>query len=122
MALLLDIFGFLTVILRGLSITAYAFTLGGIAFVLLLAKPLHPALGETGDVVLARSLRLTVIAAAIKIGAALAIALLCAVAPSRLALALAALALVVGSTLTSHAVARLEDRVVLAAVTALHQV
>jgi len=34
MALLLDIFGFLTVILRGLSISAQAFTLGGIAFVL----------------------------------------------------------------------------------------
>ncbi len=160
MSLLLDIFGFLTVILRGLSITAHAFTLGGIGFVLLLALPLRPALGATGDTILARSLRITfvsalalagievltalaqiailldtatigfaealgagfVIAAAVKIAAALAIALLCRAAPAPAALALGALALIAGTTLTSHAVARLDDRVVLASVTALHQV
>ena len=160
MSLLLDIFGFLTVILRGLSITAHAFTLGGIGFVLLLALPLRPALGATGDTILARSLRITfvsalalagievltalaqiailldtatigfaealgagfVIAAALKIAAALAIAALCRFAPAPAALALGALALIVGTTLTSHAVARLDDRAVLAVVTALHQV
>ncbi len=160
MSLLLDIFGFLTVILRGLSITAHAFTLGGVGFVLLLATPLRPQLGATGDAILARSLRITfvsalaltgievltalaqiailidtatigfaealgagfVIAAAVKIAAALAIALLCRAAPAPAALALAALALIAGTTLTSHAVARLDDRVVLASVTALHQV
>src|SRR5262245_39858416 len=56
MALLLDIFGFLAVILRGLSISAQAFTLGSIGFVLLIAKPLHGRLAQ-GDQILARSLR-----------------------------------------------------------------
>src|ERR1700734_2469962 len=63
MALLLDIFGFLTVILRGLSISAQAFTVGGITFILFLARPLRGALEETGDRILARSLRITAWAA-----------------------------------------------------------
>jgi putative copper resistance protein D len=160
MALLLDIFGFLTVILRGLSISAQAFTLGGITFILFLAKPLRGALDETGDRILARSLRITawaalglaavetltvlaetkilidtadlslaealgaafVTAGALKIAAALTIAALCRWAPARGALALAGLAVIIGSTLTSHAVARLDDRLPLALVSALHQI
>jgi putative copper resistance protein D len=160
MALLLDIFGFLTVILRGLAIAAQAFTVGGIAFVLVLAKPLHSALGATGDALVARSLRITLwsalalavidlltalaqatilidttgvdlaaalgatfmLAAALKIAAALALAGLCRWAPARAGLAAGALVLLLGSILTSHAVARLDDRAVLALVTGLHQV
>lgn len=161
MVLLLDIFGFLTVILRGLSISAQAFTVGGIGFILLLATPLKPALGLTGDTILMRSLRITfwaalglaavetltvlaetailidtadlglgealgaafVTAGALKIAAALTIALLCrARAPSHIALGLGALVVVLGSILTSHAVARLDDRLPLALVDALHQI
>jgi putative copper resistance protein D len=160
MALLLDIFGYLTVILRGLSIAAQAFSLGGIAFVIFIAVPLRRRLGAIGDTILARSLRIIfwsalglaavetltvlaetailidtaalglgealgaafVIAGAIKIAGALAIAGLARWRPARGALALAALAVVAGATLTSHAVARLDDRVVLALVDALHQI
>src|SRR5580692_138689 len=109
MALLLDIFGFLTVILRGLSISAQAFTLGGIGFVLFLATPLRGALGTTGDTILTRSLRIT-FWSALTIAGALTIAALCRWAPTRLLLAAAAFAVILGSTLTSHAVARLDER------------
>jgi putative copper resistance protein D len=42
--LLLDIFGFLSVILRGLILTAQSFTFGGLAFLLLLLRPLRTRL------------------------------------------------------------------------------
>ena len=50
MDLLLDIYGFLTVVLHGLLLTAQALTLGGIAFLLLLAEPMAAELGESGAV------------------------------------------------------------------------
>jgi len=164
MALLIDIFGYLTVILGGLAITAQAFTVGGIIFVLLLVTPLRGALGALADTILARSLRIILVSAlalavvetltalaqiailvdttgidlsealgagfvragALRIAAALVIAVLSLRAPRRLAWAnaarvVAALTLIVGAVLTSHAVARLDDRVPLAVVTALHQ-
>jgi len=40
MALLLDLFGFLSVVLRGLTLTAQSLTVGGVAFLLSLADPL----------------------------------------------------------------------------------
>src|SRR5579863_8638584 len=58
MALLLDVFGFLSVVLRGLVVTAQSLTLGGIAFLILLAKPLGQELGESGMAIQKRSLRL----------------------------------------------------------------
>jgi putative copper resistance protein D len=165
MALLIDIFGYLTVILRGLAITAQAFTVGGVVFVLLLVTPLKRALGAAGDAILARSLRIVLVsalalaavelltalaqveilidttgiglsealgagfvhAAALKIAATLAIAALSLRAPRSTAWAntarvVAALALITGVVLSSHAVARLDDRVPLAVVSALHQV
>ncbi len=147
MALLLDIFGFLAVVLAGLSISAQAFTLGSIGFVILIAKPLHGALAA-GDVILRRSFRILswsalalagvelltvlvqiailvdttdvgvagalgagfVIAAALRIVAALAIAVMARTAPTRVGLILGGLVLVVAATLTSHAAARLDDR------------
>ncbi|MBV8650210.1 MAG: CopD family protein, partial [Alphaproteobacteria bacterium] len=56
MALLLDVFGFLSVILRGLTVTAQSLTLGGIAFLILLAAPLAPELGDVGMIIIKRSL------------------------------------------------------------------
>ncbi|MBI1207716.1 MAG: copper resistance protein [Azospirillum sp.] len=58
MALLLDIFGFLSVVLNGLTITAQSLTLGGIAFLLLVADPLAEMLGQTGDTIARRCRRL----------------------------------------------------------------
>src|SRR5690242_20688685 len=155
MALLLDIFGFLAVVLGGLSITAQAFTLGSIGFVLLIAKPLHGAIAA-GDVILQRSFRILswsalalaavelltvlvqiailidttgvgvagalgagfVIAASLRIVAALVIALLARTArgarSTRAGFVLGGLVLVIAATLTSHAAARLDDRLPLA--------
>jgi putative copper resistance protein D len=48
MALLLDLFGFLSVLLDGLSLIAQSFTIGGIVFLLLLSRPLVPILGSAG--------------------------------------------------------------------------
>lgn len=59
MSLLLDIFGYLTVLLRGATLVAQSVALGGIAFSLLLAEPLAARYGEAGVVALERSRRLT---------------------------------------------------------------
>src|SRR4051812_16848907 len=58
MSLLLDVFGFLTVILRGLTISAQALTIGGIAFLLLLAWPFSAEFGAAGDEIVRKSRRL----------------------------------------------------------------
>jgi len=43
-SLLLDIFGFLSVVLRGMILVAQSFTLGGLVFQLLLLRPLQSKL------------------------------------------------------------------------------
>jgi len=53
-ALLIDIFGFLTVVLRGITLATQSLTIGGIAFIALLARPLTPELGRTGQTILHR--------------------------------------------------------------------
>jgi len=58
MALLLDIFGFLSVVLRGLVLTAQSLAIGGVAFLVLLARPLRPQLGASGDAAFERCRRL----------------------------------------------------------------
>jgi putative copper resistance protein D len=55
---LLDVFGFLTVLLHGLTLTAQALVLGGIGFLLWLAVPLAPRLGAEGGEIQRRSQRL----------------------------------------------------------------
>lgn len=55
MALLLDLFGFLSVVLRGLMLTAQSLTVGGIAFLLLLASPLAHELGSIGTDIIRHS-------------------------------------------------------------------
>jgi putative copper resistance protein D len=55
---LLDIYGFVAVVLHGLLLTAQAFTLGGVAFLLLLADPMTAELGECGYVMRRRCVRL----------------------------------------------------------------
>jgi len=58
MALLLDIFGFLSVVLRGLVLTAQSLTIGGIVFLALLAYPLRRELGGVGAAAVERCCRL----------------------------------------------------------------
>jgi putative copper resistance protein D len=75
MALLLDLFGFLSVLLGGLATIARSLALGGLIFVIALARPLAARLGAQGDVLLARSYRLiswSVLALAVIVAATLA--------------------------------------------------
>lgn len=58
MALLLDIYGFLSVVLRGLVLSAQSLAVGGIFFLALLARPLAPRLGAPGVAALERCRRL----------------------------------------------------------------
>ncbi|HET7594447.1 MAG TPA: hypothetical protein VFK49_03280, partial [Stellaceae bacterium] len=58
MALLLDIFGFLSVVLRGLVLTAQSLAIGGIVFLVLLAHPLRRELGASGEAAFERCRRL----------------------------------------------------------------
>jgi copper resistance protein D len=55
MALLLDLFGFLSVVLRGLMLTAQSLTIGGVVFLLLVALPLAGELGAAGAVIIRQS-------------------------------------------------------------------
>ncbi|MGJ4903459.1 copper resistance D family protein [Bradyrhizobium sp. HKCCYLS2058] len=57
MALFLDIFGYLSVVLRGLTLLAQCFTVGGLAFLLLLLRPLQQRLSADAIVVGKRSQR-----------------------------------------------------------------
>jgi len=55
MTLLLDLFGFLSVVLRGLTLTTQSLTVGGVAFLLLLAGPLAGDIGAPGAAIIRRS-------------------------------------------------------------------
>jgi putative copper resistance protein D len=59
LSLLLDIYGLLSVVVHGLLLTAQSLTLGGVAFLVLVAEPLAGGLGETGARTVARCRRLT---------------------------------------------------------------
>src|ERR1700728_3172063 len=48
MALLLDIFGYLTVVLRGFTLTAQSATVGGVFFLAFVARPFRAQLGHAG--------------------------------------------------------------------------
>lgn len=76
MALLLDIYGFASVLLRGCLLTAQALALGGIAFVALLAEPLAGELGDGGAAALRRCrqlLRWSGLAVALLVAASLSL-------------------------------------------------
>jgi putative copper resistance protein D len=162
MALLLDVFGFLSVILRGLTVTAQSLTLGGIAFLILLAAPLADELGDVGLRIVKRSLALLrwcaigfaviatisitieatiladsagltaaetiganfVVAGAAIVAAAIAIALVSrpsAKPPNALLLLALAAIILVAQTASSHAAARLDDRVIVGFAELVHQ-
>jgi len=58
MALLLDIFGFLSVVLRGLVLTTQSLMIGGVVFLGLIVGPVAGKLGAVGTAALARGRRL----------------------------------------------------------------
>ncbi len=55
MALLFDISSYLTVFLDGATMMSLAFTLGGVSFLILLARPLASVLGDVGEHLLGRT-------------------------------------------------------------------
>jgi copper resistance protein D len=56
---LLDIYGLLSVVVHGLLLTAQSLTLGGVAFIVLVAQPLAGDLGDAGTRTVTRCRRLT---------------------------------------------------------------
>src|ERR1044072_3670851 len=58
MALLLDIFGFLSVVLRGVVLTTQSLMIGGVVFLGFIVGPVAAKLGAVGDSALARGRRL----------------------------------------------------------------
>jgi len=69
MQLFIDIYGFLSVVLRGVILAAQAISLGGVAFLLLLVWPLQTRLGAAGPALERRALRLIFISACILVAA-----------------------------------------------------
>jgi copper resistance protein D len=162
MALLLDLFAYLSVIVHGLTIVAQSMALGGILFLVFLARPFAAELGEVGDKIRRRTRQIAfwsmlalILAEAttlalegsilagtvdldvmgvlsaefalyslVKIAGAIMLAGLLVgrrdSAPAPLLLAGLAIVLA-AATGTTHAAARLEDRVPLMIVEALHQ-
>ena len=162
MDLLIDLFGYLSIVVHGLTILAQSIALGGVFFLALLARPLAPHLGTAGAAVVQGTQRIAAwgavalllceattvalqtavlvgtvdlsvtdvlaaqfaIAGLIKMAIAGVIAALLFVRAARAPVPLlAGLALVelAAATLTTHAVARLDDRVPLLVVEWLHQ-
>ena len=69
MALLFDLFGYLSIVLHGLTIAAQAACLGGIVFLLCLARPLAGSLGVKGAEITTGVRRIAAIAACALAGA-----------------------------------------------------
>lgn len=63
MQLFVDIYGFLSVVLRGVILAAQSVTVGGLAFLLMLVWPLGPVLAGAGEALERRALRLIFLAA-----------------------------------------------------------
>lgn len=63
MGLLLDLFGYLSVVLHGLTIAAQSMALGGMLFLLFLARPFEPGLDAIGKLICDRTERIVRLAA-----------------------------------------------------------
>lgn len=64
MALFVDFFGYLSVVFRGCTLAAQALAIGGVAFLLAVARPRAPRLGDAGYTMLRRC-RLGIVAASL---------------------------------------------------------
>jgi putative copper resistance protein D len=156
MAVLVDLFGYLGIILHGIAIAAQSMALGGTLFLLLIARPTAGHIGEdimrritmlaiasavvlAGEELLNVALQTAVLASTLELQpwqvltAGFAVAgliraafatvlglLLARCAPAPLLLGAGALVLL-AATMTTHAVARLDDNAVLFAAELLHQ-
>jgi putative copper resistance protein D len=160
-SLLVDVFGYLSIILHGLTIVGQSVAVGSVLFLTLLARPLCPRLGAVGPAIehdtlriafwaavglaaaelLALALQLAVlsgtlqlpiaaligaqssVAALIKLGATVALAMLLRSGrrPMAAVLLLLCLAELSAATLTTHAAARLDHRPLLLVLEWLHQ-
>ena len=49
MSLLIDLFGYLSIVIHGLTIAAQSIALGGVLFIALLLRPIVSQLGSTGQ-------------------------------------------------------------------------
>lgn len=58
MALLIDLFGYLSIVLHGLTVTAQSMALGAILFLALLARPPAPMLGTPAEPILRGTVRI----------------------------------------------------------------
>ena len=58
MTLLIDLFGYLSIVLHGLTVTAQSMALGAVLFLVLLARPLAPALGTQASPILHGTVRI----------------------------------------------------------------
>jgi copper resistance protein D len=58
MELLVDLFGYLSIVIHGLTILAQSMAVGGVLFLVLLARPLAPMLGANGRTILAGTARI----------------------------------------------------------------
>jgi len=76
MALLLDIFGFLSVVLRGLVLSTQSLVIGGIVFLSFIVGPVAQKLGSVGDAAMTRGRRLLFWSALTFAGAELAFVVL----------------------------------------------
>jgi putative copper resistance protein D len=161
MALLIDVFGFLSVILAGITVVAQSLVLGGIAFLALVALPFEAELDAIGPALIRRSRRLVMwsalalvlvssfslfvetailvdtadISVAQALGADFSLAhigsiviglAIIGIATRPLQgrgflLVFAGLLVLIAATLTTHALARLDNRLPLAIAEALHQ-
>lgn len=63
MSLLIDLFGYLSIVLHGLTVTAQSMMLGGVLFLVFLAAPLATSLGMAGERVVAGTKRIAAWAA-----------------------------------------------------------
>jgi putative copper resistance protein D len=167
MALLIDLFGYLVIIIHGISIVSQSMMLGGVLFLTCLAQPKALTLGAPAAAIERGTIRLTfwaalglilcqiatllmetavlvgtvalpisdilqadfAVAALIKLAAAAAVAVLLWLPSATLRPTLAGRTLLwlacavelLAATLTTHAAARLDDRGILLAAAALHQ-
>ena len=58
MELLVDLFGYLSIVVHGLTILSQSMALGGVLFLIFLARPLAPALGRAGPGIVAGTARI----------------------------------------------------------------
>jgi putative copper resistance protein D len=58
MDLLVDLFGYLSIVVHGLTILSQSMALGGVLFLAFLARPLAPRLGRAGNGIVAKSARI----------------------------------------------------------------